>query len=46
VLAEENLPAIALRETGEASEQSRLSGTTGPEYRNDLTRRHVERNII
>src|SRR6202040_2983932 len=46
VLAEENLPAIALRETGEASEQSRLSGTTGPADRNDLTRRHVERNII
>jgi len=46
VLAEENLPAIGLREARHAAEQCGLSGTAGSEYRDDLTRRHFERNII
>jgi hypothetical protein len=44
--AEEDLPAIGLRETRDASEQRRLSGAAGAEYRDDLTRCHIKRYIV
>jgi hypothetical protein len=46
MLAEENLPTIGLREARHAAEQCGLSGTAGSEYRNELTRRHIERHVV
>ena len=46
MLAEENLPAVGLREARDASEQCGLAGAAGAEYRDDLACRHLEGNIV
>jgi hypothetical protein len=46
VLAQEDLPAVGLREARDASEEGGLAGTAGAEYRNDLARRHLEGYIV
>src|SRR5260370_1306956 len=46
MLAQEDLPAVGLREARDASEQCGLAGAAGAEYRDDLARRHLEGYIV
>ena len=46
MLAQEDLPAVGLREARDASEKRGLAGTAGAEYRDDLARRDLERHIV
>jgi len=46
MLADEDLPAVGLRETRDAPEQCGLAGAAGAEYRDDLARRYLEGYIV